>query len=176
MADRVGRVDCDKGKCLRVRNAWSRWPIFEEIEDCKYGYVDTQHLVLLSFFLRLVVLLGWLLEEVTDAVFELLPRVAVQAVTELAVVVHLGPTIATPLTPSHVDQEVAILLLIVNANIVAAIATCAGRKAVDLALLEKSDMRSNPRLVLVHILKSVLLLVFPLHVLLLVANRIPPNV
>lgn len=137
---------------------------------------QVSRLVLLIIFLLLVVLLSRLLEEVADPILELLPRISVQAVAELPVVVHLSPAIAAPLAASHVNKEIAVPLLVVYGNVVALIAARAGRKAVDLALVQESDMRSNPGLVLIHIFEGVLLLVFPLHVLLFVADRIPPDI
>ena len=148
------------------------WP---GLKSVSIGW-QASRLILLLFFLLVVLLLSWFLKEVADPVLEFLPRIAVQTIAELPVVVHLSPAIAAPLAASHVDKEIAISLLVVYGNVVALVAARAGRKAVDLALVQESDMRSNPGLVLVHVFESVLLLVFPLHVLLLVADRIPPDI
>ena len=148
------------------------WP---ELKSVSIGW-QASRLVLLVFFLLRILLLSRFLKEVADPVLELLPRISVQAVAELPVVVHLSPAIAAPLAASHVDKEIAILLLVVYGNVIAPVAARAGRKAVDLALVQESDMRSNPGLILVHVFESVLLLVFPLHVLLLVTDRIPPDI
>jgi len=148
------------------------WP---ELESVSIGW-QASRLVLLVFFLLRILLLSRFLKEVADPILELLPRIPVQAVAELPVVVHLSPAIAAPLAASHVDKEIAIPLLVVYGNVIAPVAARARRKAVDLALVQESDMRSNPGLILVHVFESVLLLVFPLHVLLLVADRIPPDI
>lgn len=51
-----------------------------------------------------------------------------------------------------------------------------GWKAVDLSLFDECCMRPDPRLIDVEMLKSVLLLVLPFHMLLFVANRVPPYI
>jgi hypothetical protein len=132
----------------------------------------SRHGSLLLFLLLLI----FLLEVVADAVLELLPRVAVQTVAELAVVVHLSPAIAAPLATGHVHQKVPVLLRVVNVRVIALLAARARRKAHDLSLLDEGDVRPDPGLVLVHVLERVLLLVLPLHVLLLVADGVPPDV
>ena len=52
----------------------------------------------------------------------------------------------------------------------------AWREAIDPALWDECNMWPHPRLVLVHPFQGILLLVLPLHVLLLVADGIPPDV
>jgi hypothetical protein len=139
-------------------------------------YHDGSIFLLLVLLVLLVVLLVFALEVFTDAVFELLPRVAVQAVAELAVVVHLGPAVAAPFTARHVDQEIPVPLLVVDIGIVALFSACAGREAHDLSLLDECNVWANPGLVLIHVLECILFFVLPFHVLLLVADRVPPNV
>lgn len=56
------------------------------------------------------------------------------------------------------------------------LAACAFGEAVDFSLRYECSMRPYPGLVDVKMLHSILLLVLPLHVFLLVANGIPPNI
>ena len=58
----------------------------------------------------------------------------------------------------------------------AIVATGAHGKTIDLPLRNEGGVGSYPRLVGIKMLKSVLLLMFPLHMLLLVAHGIPPDV
>lgn len=116
------------------------------------------------------------LEEVTDAVLELLPRITVQAVAELAITVHFRPAVPTPFAARHIDQKVPIFLRIVYVGIVALLPTGSRRETHNLPLLDERNVGPDPRLILVHVLESVLLLVLPLHVFLLVANWIPPYI
>lgn len=60
--------------------------------------------------------------------------------------------------------------------VLSVLATCAHREAIDLSLRYESRMRPDPRLVDVQVLHCVLLFMFPLHVLLLVSNGVPPDV
>ena len=63
-----------------------------------------------------------------------------------------------------------------DAAVVSVLGAGAGREAVDLALRDEGRVRADPRLVDVEELQRVLLLVLPLHVLLLVADGVPPYV
>lgn len=65
------------------------------------------------------------------------PRVSVEPVTELAVIVHLAPTVSAPFAPCHVDQEIALVLLIVDMLILGtAVGVASSRwETVDLALM-----------------------------------------
>lgn len=89
--------------------------------------------------------------------------------------VHLAPAVAAPLAPGHVDHEVALVLLVVDAA-VGAVAAGARRERVDAALRDECHARPDPGLVGVEVLEAVLLLVLPFHVLLLVEDRVPPDV
>lgn len=105
---------------------------------------------------------------------EFLPSRSVQSVAQLPVVVHLTPTVTSPLATSHIDQEITLSLVVVDSSVI--LATRARRVTACLPLRQKRSMRPNPRLACVKVLKRVLLLVFPLHVPLFVMNRIPPDV
>lgn len=107
---------------------------------------------------------------------ETFPPVPVQVVTQLAIVVHLAPAIPSPLTSSHVDQEIAVVLIVVHACVVPIVRASTGWEAVDHALRRKGNMCTDPRLVAIQLLQGVLLLVRPVHVLLLVGDRVPPHV
>jgi len=135
-------------------------------------------LVISLLSLLLLLSLGFLvsLYRVAYPVLELLPRVAIQAVAELAIPVHLPPAVTPPLASSHVDQEIAILFPIVNMRIIALFAACSGWKGVDFALMDEGNVRTDPRLALVHVFKRILFLVLPFHVFLLIANWVPPNI
>ncbi len=114
-----------------------------------------------------------------DEIFlEALPRVAVQPVAKLTVVVHFAPAVTTPFAASHVDHEITVRLVVVETSVVGvgAVAAGSGREAVNHALRQEASVLSDPRVALVHGLEGVLLLVLPGHVLLLVEHRIPPNV
>ena len=115
-----------------------------------------------------------LLEPVADCVLELLPPRPIKLVTQLPEVVHLSPTISTPLTARHINHKISISFAIVD--LLDVFAASAFGKAIDLALRYKCSMRPYPGLVDVKMLHSILLLVLPLHVFLLVANRIPPDI
>ena len=58
----------------------------------------------------------------------------------------------------------------------AILTTRARWKAVDLPLLDESGMTPYPRMRGIQVFEGILLLVFPLHVFLLVVDRIPPHV
>lgn len=105
-----------------------------------------------------------------------LPQGPVQVVAELAVVVHLAPTIATPFAAGHIHEEVAVVLVVVEASVVAVLGASALRETVDHALGQEAHVLADPGLCRVELLQSVLLLVFPLHVLLLVGDGVPPHV
>jgi hypothetical protein len=139
-------------------------------------YHDGSVFLLLVFLAILLVVLLLFLEVITEAIFELLPGVTVQPVAELAVVVHLGPAVATPFAACHVDQEIPVPFLVMDIRIVALISACTGWEAHDASLLNESHVWANPRLVLVHVLECILLFVLPFHVLLLVTDRVPPDV
>lgn len=131
-------------------------------------------LLLLLFLLLLRIAAS--LEEIADCILEFLPRIPVESVAKLAVPVHLAPAVAAPFASSHVDEEISFLFVVVNVRIVALLSASAWWEGVDLALLDERNVRPYPRLVLVHVLQSILLFVLPLHVLLLVADRVPPDV
>ena len=123
--------------------------------------------------------LDWLrclFELVADCILEFLPGVAVERVAQLAIVVHFAPAISSPFASSHVDDKVAIALSVVDVGIFAVVATGARWEAVDLPLVYECEVCPDPRLVGINVLESVLLLVLPLHVLLLVADRVPPYI
>lgn len=107
---------------------------------------------------------------------EAFPRIAVQIIAELAIVVHLTPAIATPFAAGHVDEEVSVLLVVVNTSVVSVLGASARRESVDHALREEGRVFADPWLRFVELLQSVLLLVFPLHMLLLVGDGIPPDI
>ena len=120
--------------------------------------------------------LSKVLDRIANPILKLLPRIAIESVAELTVAVHFSPTISTPFTTCHVDKEIAVRSLIVNLRIFPIFATGTRRKAVDLALWNKCDMRSNPGLIHVQVLERILLFVLPIHVFLFVADGIPPDV
>jgi hypothetical protein len=136
------------------------------------AYSPHHHSVLLLFLF--ILLLAF--EEIADAVFELLPWVSVEPVAELAVVVHLSPAVTAPFASCHVDHEVTVLLLVVDIGIVTLVSARTGWEAHNLALIDERNVWANPWLVLIHVLESILLFVFPLHVLLFVAHGIPPDI
>lgn len=92
--------------------------------------------------------------------------------------IHLTPTIASPFAASHIDYEVAILFVVVYPGVVQASVVRARSRGetVDHALRQEASMLSNPRLCLVQLLKGVLFLVLPFHVLLLIQHWVPPNI
>jgi hypothetical protein len=106
----------------------------------------------------------------------------VHAITQLAILIHLGPAVSPPLAARHVDHEIAVLLIIVDLRIQALLAlltilcTRPRREGVDLPLLDESDVRSNPGLVGVDVFQRVLFLVLPFHVFLLVEHGVPPDI
>lgn len=116
------------------------------------------------------------LKELAYAILESLPRISVQPLAQPSIIIHLAPAIPSPLATSHINHEITIRLLVVNDRIIALVATGAWWKTVDLALWDECEMRSDPGLIHVHIFECVLLLVFPLHVLLFVADGVPPHV
>lgn len=107
---------------------------------------------------------------------EQLPPCTIEVVAQLAVVVHLPPTISSPFATCHVDHEVAILLIVVNACIISVVRACSWREAVDLALFNESHVWPNPWLVGVEEFQCILFFMFPFHMLLLIPYRVPPNV
>lgn len=113
-----------------------------------------------------------------EILLEPLPRVSVEPVTELAVVVHLAPTVAAPFAACQADQEITLILLIVDVLVLGTAVRVAGSRweTVDLALMQEAHVLANPRLRLVKLIQRILLLVLPLHMLLLVCNRVPPHV
>lgn len=111
-----------------------------------------------------------------EFLFEQFPRISVQHVAELTIVVHLPPAVTTPFASSHVDKEVPLLLVVVDL-LVGAIRIAGVRwEGVALALLDERSVGPNPRLIVVQVLQRVLLLMLPLHMLLLIANRVPPDI
>ena len=111
-----------------------------------------------------------------EILLETLPPCAVQMVAQLPIVVHLSPAIASPLTPSHIDEEIPPLFIVMNVGIVSIVAACAGRKGINFPLWDESCVRPDPGMRGVEELESVLFFVLPFHVFLLVANRVPPDV
>jgi hypothetical protein len=107
---------------------------------------------------------------------EQLPRVAIEKVAQLAVVVHFAPAITTPLATCHVDDEISVVFIVVYPRVIAVFRTSSRRKAVNLPLRDERGMRSDPWLIDIEKFQSVLFLVFPFHVLLLIADRVPPNI
>ena len=61
-------------------------------------------------------------------------------------------------------------------GIVAIFAACTGREAINLSLCNECRIWSYPWLACIQMFEGVLFLVFPFHMLLLVAHRIPPDV
>ena len=108
--------------------------------------------------------------------FEALPYVSVEVITELPEVVHLAPAVATPFASGHVHQEIPVFLVVVDAGVVPVLRTGAGREAVDHALRQESGLLSNPRLGDVKLLERILLLVCPFHMFLFIGHGIPPYV
>lgn len=92
--------------------------------------------------------------------------------------IHFTPAIASPFAASHIDYEVAIIFVVVYPGVVQArvVRTRSRGETVDHALRQEASMLSNPRLRSVQLLKGVLFLVFPLHVLLLIQHRVPPDI
>lgn len=121
-------------------------------------------------------LLFLLLEQPTDPILELLPPRTIQMIAQLSIIVHFRPAIPTPFAAGHVDHKVTIALLVMNVLVVAFVTAGTGRKTVDHALRHKGEMRARPGLIGVNVLESVLFFVLPLHVLLFVADGIPPDV
>lgn len=111
-----------------------------------------------------------------EVLLETLPPGSIEVVAQLTVVVHLSPAVTTPLTAGHVDHKVSVLLVVVDARVRALVGTGARREAVDHALREESSVLADPRKGNVQLLQGILLLVCPLHVLLLVGDRVPPHV
>lgn len=61
-------------------------------------------------------------------------------------------------------------------GVLSVLATSAHWEAIDLPLWNESGMRPDPRLIGIQMLQCILLLMFPFHMLLFVADRIPPDV
>lgn len=111
---------------------------------------------------------------------------------------HLAPAISPPLAPRHIDDEVAILLVIEDALVTGGVRAGTGGERVDHALRNERRPRADPGLVGVQVLlltvsisilepgggreggrganQSILLFMLPLHVLLLITHWIPPNI
>jgi len=104
------------------------------------------------------------------------PPCPVEIVTQLAVVVHLAPAIAAPLTASHINHKIPVLLIVVDAGVVAIVRAGSGGEAVDFPLRDERRVWPNPWLVDIEKFKSILFFVFPFHVLLFVPYRVPPYV
>lgn len=111
-----------------------------------------------------------------EVLLEAFPQRPVEIIAQLAEVVHLAPTVAAPFATGHVDQEIPIFLVVVDARISALFGASACRETVDHALREEGRALADPGLRNVKLLQSILFFVFPLHVLLFICNRIPPNV
>lgn len=104
------------------------------------------------------------------------PGVSVEVVAEFTEVVHLAPTVPAPFAARHVDHKVAIILVVVDARVHSVIRAGPVGEAVDLPLREERGVLANPRLSRVELFQSILLLVFPLHMLLFVRNWVPPDI
>lgn len=111
-----------------------------------------------------------------QVLLEEFPGVAVEVIAQLAEVVHFAPAVSSPFASGHVDNKVSVLLVVVNALIVAIVGASPVRETVDHPLRNECRMLPDPRLRLVELLEGVLLLVLPLHVLLLVHDGIPPDI
>lgn len=111
-----------------------------------------------------------------ELLLEKLPPGSVQLVAELAVVVDLSPAVATPFTASHVDHKITVFRIIVDHLVNAVVVASIWRERVDLTLLNECRVWSDPWVNGIEILERILLLVLPLHVFLLVAYWVPPDI
>ena len=113
-----------------------------------------------------------------EILLEPFPGVPVEVVAELAVVVHLAPAVTAPLTAGHVNEKVAVSLVVVEARVEGLLLVRAGTRGetVDESLRHEARMAPDPGLGLVQLLQGVLFLMRPVHVFLLVHNGVPPHV
>lgn len=89
----------------------------------------------------------------SDKVFlESFPPVPVQVIAQLAIVVHFAPAIPPPLTSGHIDQEIAVILIVMHARVVTIVRARSRWEAVDHALRRKGHMCADPRLVAIELL------------------------
>ena len=107
---------------------------------------------------------------------EPLPQRAIQVIAQFPEIIHLTPTIASPLTPRHINHKIPFFLAVMNSSVVSIFRACPFGEAVDFALWDECGVGSDPRLVDVEEFEGVLFFVLPFHVLLLVPNRVPPYV
>lgn len=149
---------------------------------------STSHsLLLLGLLLRLLQLLllppllflilrrfCTLLEEVAYRFSEFFPPAPVQSITQFSEAVHLTPTVPSPFTPGHIDDEISFRLIVMYGAVV--LTTGSVGETAHLPLRYKCCMRTYPRMSLIKIFKCVLLLMLPLHVFLLVMYWVPPKV
>lgn len=155
--------------------------------------VSNNRKLVLAFLLLLLFLVA--LPPLANPILELLPQTAIQPVTKLAEIVHLTPAIASPLATRHIDEEVALALLVMHtldaallrfvrglersasaSGEAAVVAASALRESVDAALRDESSVGADPGLVGVDVFEGVLFFVLPLHVALFVEDGVPPDV
>jgi len=79
-----------------------------------------------------------------DLLFEQLPVVAIQQIAQLSVVVHLAPAVAAPLAASHVDEKIALFLVVVDSGVDAVGFTGIRWEGIDLTLLNEGGVRPDP--------------------------------
>lgn len=105
-----------------------------------------------------------------------LPPWPIEVLRERLVALHLAIAVPAPFAPRHVDNEIAIGLVVEDPRV--ALLLCAGawREGVDHALRHEVHGRADPGLGGVEVFQRILLLVLPLHMLLLVKHGIPPKV
>lgn len=80
------------------------------------------------------------------------PPAAVQLLAELPVVRHLAPAVPPPLASGHVDDKVAVFLVVENAWVIGGVCTCAGRERVDHSLRDEGCSSTDPGLIGVQVL------------------------
>lgn len=111
-----------------------------------------------------------------EFLLEQLPVIPVQNVAKFAIVVHLSPTITAPLASGHINEKVPAFLVVVDLLVDTVLLACVRWERVDLALLNERSVWSDPWLHSVQVLHRILLLMLPLHMLLLIADWVPPDV
>jgi len=97
-------------------------------------------------------------------------------IAQLPEIIHLSPTVAPPFTTRHIHHEISIFLIVMNMSVVSVVRACSFGETVDFALFNEGGAGSDPGLVDVEEFEGVLLFVLPFHVLLFVADWIPPYV
>ena len=111
-----------------------------------------------------------------EVLLEALPPRAIEIVAQLAIVVHLAPAVPSPLTASHIDEEIPFFLIIMDIRIVSILATSTRRERIYFSLGDECCVLPDPGVRDVEEFEGVLFLVLPFHVFLLVADRVPPDV